>query len=188
MEKSEIMSLIEQVKSGDEGAVRELGVVYKDIVQNTALSFTISKDTQELADALLASMYAFEKLVINFQGNSIEEFEVSLEKDLKAYTIEVLTKICEYKTNYTLAGLTALAETDELARLMLTTRQEDEGSSNQTKIGLAVGFFSKLKAVLGGPLLSDGKVMPADLRCDPATQGAMVVRFKPIFNGQKTTL
>lgn len=190
MEKSEIMSLIEQVKSGDEGAMRELGVVYKDIVQNTALSFTISKDTQELADALLASMYAFEKLVINFQGNSIEELEVSLEKDLKVSAGEVLTKICEYKTNYTLAGLTALAETDELARLMLTTtHQEDEVNSSQTKSSSVAGFFSKVKAALGGHLLSDGKVMPTELRADPATLGSMVVHFKPIFNnGAKTTL
>lgn len=189
MENSEIMSLIEQVKNGDGVAMRELGAAYKDIVQSTALSFTTpTKGAQELADALLASMHAFNILVINFQGKDIKEFEAILERDLRTSAERVLTKICEYKTNYTLAGLTALAETDELARVMLATRQE-EGSSSQTKSSSAAGFFSKVKAALGGHLLSDGKVMPTELRADPATLGSMVVHFKPIFNnGAKTTL
>ncbi|MDD4401963.1 MAG: hypothetical protein PHI24_08785 [Desulfitobacteriaceae bacterium] len=194
MEKVKTMELIEKVKNGDEAAMGEIGAMYKNTVQNVAhrLITHQEKYTPELANALLAAMVSLERLVIDFQGEEAEEFDVYVANNLEPNAEKLLIKIGEYKRNYTVEGLITLAETDDLARLILTASEVQAQYPAGTKIDKIKGLLGKFKNVVCDVLSVTGPIMPtSDFQKGTAVCGDMVVHIRPIFDTSsesKTTL
>lgn len=121
LENEKLLKMVGEIKEGNNATFETLAEMYKDTLLGSASLLADPADPDKFTDAFIAATSAFQTVVIEFSGTTVDEFNLELNIKMPAYAAEAYDAVRSYQSK-TMGELKELAEAgDEVAAAVLAS-------------------------------------------------------------------